>query len=683
MTHVGYAALLLALAATAYSTLSSALGARTHQPRRIKRAEMALFLAALCAVLATAILLYLLLSRNFQVRYVYAHTNSYQPTLYVISALWAGQEGSLLLWSLLLSVVSVAVLLQKRSWPADLWPYMLAALAIVQSFFALLLVAVQNPFATYATRPLEGAGILPVLENPGMVIHPPILFLGYAIYSVPFAFGIARLIAGHTRDRSSSAPRPMALRLIREWSVLAWLFLGAGILVGAWWAYVELGWGGYWSWDAVENASLLPWLIGTAYIHSLMAQERRGIFKRWSIVLAISAFSLCIFSTLVTRGGIIVSDLHGFSQSTQPIAYYLLGFIAAIMAASAILFYRQRDKSENEPHTSGEQTEHLLSRESSLLLSNLIFVGLAMAILVGIVFPNLAQGLWGRQVYLGSTFYNRVFTPLALAIVLLIGICSLLGWKKSSGQKLLQITRYPVIGAVAAGVMLFVLGIRQPLALLAFGLIALAAASIVSQFIRYTIKRSRLRNESTWRAVAGLFRSGRRRYGGQLVHLSILMIAVGITGSSLYKTEYLVTLARGDVVAVQGYTLRYENLALWNEVGKQRYAASLGVYRGQSRIGTLKPEKIFHVSVQEYTTEVSIRTTGLEDLYVALDWLEENGSASFRIYVYPLVVWLWIGGGLLLFGTLVAIWPDPTQPGGARSPCAVRWRASPRAGEEP
>jgi len=645
MTDVGYAALSLALLTAAYCALASAWGARSRRPQWIESAENGLVATAGLVALATAILLYLLLSQDFQVQYVYAHTSSYQSTLYVISALWAGQEGSLLLWSLLLSAITVAVILQKRQWPAALWPYMLTSLAIIHSFFALMLVTVQNPFTVYPTRPLEGAGILPVLENPGMVVHPPILFLGYAVYSVPFAFTMATLITGRVE--------PSWLRGIRRWNIAAWLFLGLGILVGAWWAYVELGWGGYWSWDPVESASLVPWLTGTAYLHSLMAQERRGMFKRWNALLAIATFLLCILATLVTRGGIIISDLHGFSRTIQPVAYYLLGFIGAVTAASGVLFYLQRHKLNDE-----QQLGQLLSRESGLLLSNLLLVGLGAAIFMGIAFPNIAQMLWGIRVYLGSPFYNRVFAPLALVIVFLIGVCPLLSWRKSSPQKLLRHIRYPAILAVAVGSILFVLGVRQPFALLASMLIMLAAASIVSELIRCTIRRSRLRSESALRALTGLFSSNRRRYGGLLVHLAILLIAIGITGSSLYKTERVVALAQGDVAIVQDYILKYEDLAVLNEVGKQRYVATMGVYRGQSRIGTLRPEKDFYWNIQDYVTEVSIRTTLKEDLYIALDWPEEEGLATFRINVYPLLVWLWIGGGLLLLGTLIAIWPS-------------------------
>lgn len=645
----GYVALCLAVILAIGSALAAVLGGRQSRPSWIRSSEGGLLAIAGLLLLATAILLYLLLTRNFQVQYVYAHTSTYQATPYVFSALWAGQEGSLLLWALLLSAVTVVLILQKHRCPATLWPYTLAVLAIVEGFFALLLVTVQNPFILYAVRPTEGAGITPLLENPAMVIHPPILFLGYATFAIPFAVTLASLMAGQVMEAGW-------LRWIRRWTLTAWLFLGLGIAIGAWWAYVELGWGGYWSWDPVENASLVPWLTATAYLHSLMAQERQGILKRWNSALAIATFTLCIFGTLVTRGGIVISDLHGFAQNIQPIAYYLIGFIVAVIIASAVLFYLRRQQLQDS-----EEPDQLLSRESSLLITNLLLVGLGAAILIGMLFPNIAQALGGTRVYLGIDFYNRVFAPLALVIVAIIGVCPLLGWRQSAGSKLLQRVQYPAAVAAAVIILLLVLGIRQPFALLAFALIAFSAATILGDWVRQAISRSRRQGENWLRTTVGLWQRNRRRYGGRLVHLAILLIAIGITGSSLYKTETLVALAPGDTHAIHGYTLEYRGTQVVDEVSRRRFVASVDVYRGSLRVGTLHPEKNLHWNIEQYVTEVAVRTTLAEDLYVALDWPEENGRATFRMNVYPLVVWLWIGAGLLLLGTLIALWPATTE----------------------
>lgn len=641
---VGYAALCIALVLALVSALATALGARLGRPSWVRGGEKALLAVAGFLFLASAILLHLLLSRNFQVQYVYAHTSTYQATPYVFAALWAGQEGSLLLWALLLSTVSIVLILQKRQCPAALWPYTLTTLAFVEGFFALLLVTVQNPFTLWPMRPPEGAGITPLLENPAMVIHPPVLFLGYATFAVPFAITLASLIVGQME--------PSWLRCIRRWALMAWLFLGMGIAIGAWWAYVELGWGGYWSWDPVENASLIPWLTGTAYLHSAMAQERQNIFKRWNSALAIGTFSLCIFGTLVTRGGIIISDLHGFAQQIQPVAYFLIGFILVVIVTSGILFYLRRQQLEDSAGP-----DQLLSRESGLLITNLLFVGLAAAIMLGMLFPNIAQAFGGTQIYLGSEFYGRVFAPLALVIVLLVGVCPLLGWRQSTPSKLRQRLQFPALAAIALMLLLLMLQIRQPVALLSFGLIALAASALCMDWARQVAARSRRRAESVLTAVAGLYRHNRRQFGGRLVHLAILLIAIGIVGSSLYKEETTVVLAQGEAVAIQNYTVQYEGSQIVDEPGRRRFVATVGVYNGPTRVGTLRPEKNMHWNIEQYVTEVALRTTLAEDLYVALDWPEQDGRATFRINLYPLVIWLWIGAGLLLLGTLIALWP--------------------------
>lgn len=650
MAHIGHLFLWFTLFASLYSVLTSAWGVAKNEPKWVERAKNGLLTVTGLVLLTTTVLLYLLLSRDFQVRYVHAHTSSYQPTLYVFSALWAGQEGSFLLWALLYSIVTALVIRQRHYLSPKIWPHMLSVFAIIHFFFALLLVSVQNPFLLYPVRPAEGAGILPVLENPGMVLHPPILFLGYAIYSVPFAFTMASLIAGEVPNTS--------LDWLRRWSLMAWLFLGLGILIGAWWAYVELGWGGYWAWDPVESASLIPWLTGTAYLHSLLAQKRYVIFRRWTAALAIATFLLCFFGTLVTRGGIIISELHGFAASVQPVAYYLIGFILAVVALSGILFSLRRDLMRDELEIEG------LSRASSLLITNLLLVGFGAGILVGILFPHISRMVWGIRIHLDSSFYNRVFAPLACGIILLLGICPLLGWRETSPQKLLKRLRMPIAGSLVLGILLFVLGIRHPYALFSSILIAFAALTIFSEFARMVATCSRWGTGSLLAAIGHTLASNRRRYGALLVHLSILLIAVGITGSSIYKTETLVSLAKGETTAIQDYTLRYEGMEVIPEVRRQRHIARLAVYRGSSFLGILRPEKNLYQNIGGYLTEVAIRTTLMDDLYVALDWPEQEGRATFRISVYPLVIWLWIGGGLLLLGTLIAIWPEETNQSG-------------------
>jgi len=641
MTIVGYGALALALAISIYAAIAYILGARRGSPKLAESAQKGVTATAVLVTLASAILLYLLLTRDFQVEYVYRYVSTYLPTIYTLAAFWAGQEGSLLLWLWLLTIFSALIARREEGWSQGFKPYALAVLALCQAFFALLLVFASNPFVTSPTRPVEGFGMNPLLENFWMIIHPPVVFIGYAAYTVPFAFAIAALVTGKLGKEW--------IRGIRRWNLFSWLFLGLGIILGAWWAYLELGWGGYWGWDPVENASLIPWLVGTAFLHSATMQERRGIFKVWNIALAVMTFVLCIFATFVTRSGIIQS-VHAFGESV--IGYYFLAFLVAVLAVSfGLAFYRRRELA------SEREMKSLLSREAGFLLNNLLFVGLALAVFIGTVFPAVSEIVRGVQVALGASFFERVFTPLALPLVLLIGICPLLGWRQTSSRRLLRRLLYPGIVALALAVVIFVLGTTEPFALLSFTVCAFVASSILWEFLRGTMARHRSTGEDYLLAFRRLITKNRRRYGGYLVHLSIVIITVGVIGSSLYQTEYQVVLAEGETVTVKGYTLEHEGLVVESTPGKHRFASLMSVYRGDRKIATLMPEKNFHWNVEQWVTEVAIRTSLKEDLYVILASMAEDGSATFQILINPLVVWLWIGGGLLLVGTTVAIWP--------------------------
>jgi len=642
MTSIGYVALALALAISIYTAVASILGVRRQSLKLAESARKGVVATAALVTLASAILIYLLLTHDFQVQYVYEHVSTYQPTIYTLSAFWAGQEGSLLLWLWLLTIFSVLIARREEGWSQELKPYALAVLAFCQAFFALLLILASNPFATYPTRPSEGFGLNPLLENFWMIIHPPVVFIGYAAYTVPFAFAIAALITGKLGKEW--------IRGIRRWNLFAWLFLGLGIIMGAWWSYLELGWGGYWGWDPVENSSLIPWLVGTAFLHSAMTQERRGMFKVWNIVLIVLTFVLCVFATFVTRSGIIQS-VHAFGLSV--VGYYFLVFLVIALALPfALIIYRHREL------TSEEKLGALLSRETGFLLNNLLFGGLALAVFIGTVFPTISEIMRGTQVALGASFFERVSAPLSLALVVLIGICPLLGWRQTSSGRLLRNLLYPGIVALVVGVVIFVMGVKEPFALLSFTVCAFVASSILWEFLRGTIARRRSIGEDYLLAFRRLMAKNRRRYGGYLVHLSMVIITMGVVGSSIYQTEYQVTLAEGETVTVKDYTLEHEGFWVENSPAKHRFATPLGVYRGDRRIATLVPEKNFHWNVEQWVTEVAIRTSLKEDFYVILAGFAEDGSATFQILINPLVVWLWIGGGLLLLGTTVALWPE-------------------------
>ncbi len=659
MTDVGHTALLLALVFSVYTALVGPLAGSRRRDDLLASARHSAVATFALASLATAMLIVLLLSRDYQVRYVYQHVNASLQPIYALAALWAGQEGSLLLWLWLVALLGgvMAWRAQRAAWSRDLEPYALAVMGLMTGFLALLLAFVSRPFDLLPARALDGVGLNPLLENPGMIYHPPVLFLGYAAYTVPFAYAIAALMAKRL-DADW-------VRGVRRWALLAWGALGLGILLGAQWAYVELGWGGYWAWDPVENASLIPWLTGTALLHSLMIQERRGLFKVWNQSLIAGTFAFCLFATFITRSG-MVQSVHAFGGS--PIGYYFLALIALVLLGTLGLAVARRSLLQSHV-----EMEDALSREGAFLLTNLLFTGLAVAVLLGTVFPALTGLLMGAPLALGQAFFDRVSEPLALALIFLLGVCPLLGWRHAGN---LRSGLIAPAGAVVIGVGALVLGLNmhQPLALVAFGLIAWAGGTIAQEFVRGAAARRQVTGEAFWKAPLNLVIRNRRRYGGYLVHLAILLIALGVTGAGLYKVERQVTLRRGEGANVGPYQVRFEGLVSEIAQDKERHIATVGVYVGNTRIGTLRPEYNYYVNVRQFASEVAIRSTLREDLYVAVAAIAQDGSSvTFRVLINPLMAWLWIGGAVLLAGTVVAIWP--AAPGRLGAEAAV---AAPR-----
>jgi len=638
---VGHWALWIALAIALYGMIASILGARQRVPELVQSGRNAVIAVAALAVISSACLLYLLLTRNFQADYVYQHVSTYLPVPYVISAFYAGQEGSLLLWLLFLTVAGGIAVVRQRDWNEDLLPYVGAVVLGVAAFFLLLLATLSSPFKLLPVNPGQGIGLNPLLENPGMIYHPPTLFIGYAVYTIPFAYAIAALATGRVGSGW--------VRGIRLWSLFAWLFLGIGILLGAQWAYVELGWGGYWAWDPVENSSLIPWLVGTAFLHSVMMQERRGMFKRWNIALATLTFALCIFATFVTRSGLIES-VHAFQRS--PLGYYFLAFLFVVLAVTVALAIWRRKELESK-----REMESFLSREFSLLVTVLGLVGIGLAVLLGTLYPTIAEALGGQQLSVGPAFYSRVFTPLGAAVIIVIAICPLLAWGKSSPQRVLRAMLWPGVMALAFGIALVLAGIRPLYAVLGFALCVFVFTSVLVEFGRGWFARKRMTGESYPVAFLRLVNKNHRRYGGYLVHLATVILAAGVIGSSVYKTDTQISMRPGEAMQVQGYTLKYAEYTVQPTEAKQRFAVTLEVSKGNRSLGRMTAEKNFHWNVEQWVTEVAIRPGLVEDLYVILGGLDDNGLATLSVQTHPMVTWLWIGGGLLFVGTLWAMWP--------------------------
>ncbi len=647
MPAVGYWAIVVVAAVSAYTVVAAVWGARNRHPAFLESARNGVYVAGAAATVAAVLLVALLVTRDYSVKYVYEHVNSILPTPYALSALWAGQEGSLLLWLWLVALCSVILVLWKRMWREPFGPYVLAVMAFTQGFLSLILVLVSDPFEGMAAVPLDGQGMNPLLQNFWMVIHPPVVFVGYAAYTVPFALAVGGLVVGRL-DTSW-------LRTVRRWALFAWLFLGTGILMGAWWAYLELGWGGYWGWDPVENSSLIPWLVGTATLHSLMMQQRRNAFKTWNLWLVTLTFVLCVFATFVTRSGIIQS-VHAFGRSA--IGTYFAAFIALCLVALAMLVSLRRRSLRD-----GVEYRGLLARETSLLATNLLLLGAALVVLVGTLFPALVELFQGRQAALDTSFYERTVGPLAQLIIALIGVCPWLPWGGISWERLYRELLLPAIAAVVTAVVLVATGTRQVVAIVAFAVCAFVGVSLLLTFYRGIADRRQrtAAEEPVLLAFLRLLAQQRRRYGAHLVHLGIVLIAMGVTGSSVYQQEVQIALTPGEEIEVEGYTLAYGRFVPEELPGYQRFTAVVDVQRGDRYVTELRPKKDFHWNVEQWVTEVAIHANLKEDLYLILAGFEEDGLASFRVLINPLVTWLWIGGAMLLVGGTMAWWPTSQE----------------------
>jgi len=604
-----------------------------------------------CLVVASLALWKGLVSHDFNIEYVAAYTSRNLPPYYVFSAFWAGQKGSLLFWAVVLSIfASLAQLLTPRRY-ADLMPYVAGVTSAVVAFFISVMLFGSNPFERLAFTPADGRGLNPQLQNVGMVIHPPMLYLGYISITIPFAFAIAALLSRRLDTGWIHA--------IRKWTLVSWLFLSIGITLGMWWAYVELGWGGYWAWDPVENASFLPWLTMTAFLHSVMIQEKRGMLKRWNLGLIVGTFLLSIFGTFITRSGVIAS-VHSFTQSN--VGYFFLAFLVVVAVLSFTLLYTRWPLLEAEV-----RLESMLSREAAFLFNNLLLVGIAFSVLWGTLFPILSEAVRGTKITVGPPFFNRVNVPLGLLLLGLTGIGPLIAWRKASPANL----RRQFIGPIASGsvtlVALLAAGVRDMYAVMAIALAGFVAGTITQEFYRGVRARRRMHGESVPVAFLRLIERNRRRYGGYIVHAGILIYFVAFAGMA-FKVEREATLKPGESVELRspfGHTYRFTHVGIsqYEALNRVVSAATVQVSIDGKPAGLLTSEKRQHVDsfkrpTFEPSTEVGIRSGLREDLYMvfagAVDGTEE---AVYRFNVNPLVWWVWFGGFVLAFGGIVTMWP--------------------------
>jgi len=652
MTVLGNLALWLALLVGVWGALAGFVGGRQSRPDLAHSARRAVF--AMCGALLVAVfaLEWALFQHDFNVEYVAAYTSRNLPIFYTWSALYAGQKGSLLFWATVLSVFgSLALVLTPRR-HRELLPTVAGVVALVASFFiSVMLFGHANPFQRLPYTPLDGSGLNPQLQNPGMVFHPPMLYLGYISITIPFAFAIAALLS-----KRLDADWLVA---IRKWTLLSWLFLSIGICLGMWWAYVELGWGGYWAWDPVENASLLPWLTMTAFLHSVMVQEKRGMLKKWNLGLIIGSWLLSIFGTFITRSGVI-SSVHSFTQSS--VGYFFLAFLIVAGVASFALYATRLPLL-----TAETQLESMVSREASFLFNNLLLIGIAFSVLWGTLFPILSELVQRTKVTVGPPFFNQVNIPLGLALLALTGIGPLIAWRRAS---LPNLRRQFAVPATTGGLTLLVLlvgGMRDLYALLAIALGGFVAATIAQEFARGTRARHRQYAEVYPLAFARLLGRNRRRYGGYIVHTGIVILFVAFAGMA-FKTETEATLRPGESASLRSpyghtYTFTHLGISQYDALNRQITAATVEVRRNGKPIGFLTPEKRQHVDglgrpTFQPSTEPSIMSMLREDIYTVLGGTV-NGTeqAVFRFTINPLVWWVWYGGLIVALGGLIVMWP--------------------------
>ncbi|SJZ70397.1 heme lyase CcmF/NrfE family subunit [Selenihalanaerobacter shriftii] len=647
MPEVGSVALLMSLLFTIYSIIAYIVGLIKKNKKLLKSAQNGVFTNAILTTVASISLLYALITSDFSIKYVAHYTNQALPLFYKISAFWAGNSGSLLLWFWVLSIYAAIIALSKKPEGAKMRPYASLIIMIIGLFFAALLNFEANPFTELGFVPQDGQGLNPMLQNVGMVIHPVTLYLGYVGFTVPFAFAMAALFL-----KKSGATW---IKLTRKWTLISWLFLSIGIISGGQWAYVELGWGGYWAWDPVENASLLPWLTSTAFLHSVMIQERKGMLKVWNVLLIIITFVLTLFGTFLTRSGVL-SSVHAFGESK--VGLYFLIFMGVVLAGALNLFAINRKTLESE-----NEFESILSKESSFLFNNLLLVGAAFATFWGTIYPIISEAIRGVKVTVGPPFYNQVNVPIGILLVILTGICPLIAWRKSSFKNLKKNFMIPFVLSLISALGFYVIfNIRSLYPLLATTSCFFVLITIFLEFYRGVKARMKMTDEGVMTSLVRLISRNRRRYGGYIVHLAVIIMVIGITGSSAYQKEMEVTVNKGEVIEYHDYNITYNGLKINEDPNKTTVYADLDVRRNGKSYTTLRPAKQYFKTSEEPVTEVDFKSSIKEDLYLILaGWTDSGQKAIFKVIINPLIGWLFFGVNILIIGTLIAVWPDKRQ----------------------
>jgi len=664
VANFGYGALVITFLISLFGIGAAVYGARKNAPTWVDSARNAMLLTWPLVTISALCIIYLLVNGHYEVEYVSEVTSNSMPLYLRITALWGGQAGSLVFWTWLMSAFASAVTLRKWERDREFLPWVIVVALVTLAFFLILILFFENPFARLWSVPLgqpikamfppagaqlfvqsDGRGLNPLLRHPGMIIHPPMLYLGFVSFVIPYAFAIAALVTGRTDDRW--------IRITRRWTLVAWLFLSLGLLLGGRWAYDVLGWGGYWGWDPVEIAAFMPWLSGTAFLHSVMIQEKRGMLKHWNMVLIILTYALVIFGTFLTRSGVL-SSVHAFAQSAiGPLFFTFIGL--TFVASLALLLNRWNELKSDASMTS------MLSRESLFLLNNLLFIGILVVCFWGVIFPLISELVTGQKITVGPPFYKRATGPLFAGLLLLMGIAPLAAWRHSTAKTLGRAIWKPTLFSLAILAAIVAGGVRQPAALLGFWLVALVASVTLYEFWRGAMARHLKSGESLPLALWRLAGRNRRRYGGYVIHLGVILMALGIIGIEIFQTQTQGTISQGQRLTLGQYSISYDSLATFDTPdGRNVARAVVSVFKNNQYLGELHPRRDYYYESQQPMTIPGVRSTWEDDLYVLLvDWQPVSSTgATFKVYHNPLVNWLWLGGFVFILGTLVAAWPE-------------------------
>jgi cytochrome c-type biogenesis protein CcmF len=646
----GRPSLLAALAFAVIALIACAWGSSRRDPTIAAAGRRALGVCAAFVALAAISLVTALYAHDFSLGYVASYSSRSLSRPYTLSALWGGMEGSLLFWTLLLTVFSAIAIRKARMRNGIVVDRAASILAGIAVFFIALLVFPANPFTVLTDIPADGTGLNPLLQSPGMMIHPPLLYTGFVAFSIPFAFAMSALVERRLDEDWFT--------YTRRWTLFAWSALSIGIVLGGAWAYTELGWGGYWAWDPVENASFLPWLTATAYLHSVVIQEKRRMFKAWNVSLILLTYLLAVFGTFLTRSGIL-SSIHTFTEG--PIGKWFLPFLAAMLVGGLTLIALRADSLRSE-----NRFDSLLSRESAFLANNVLFLAAAFAVLWGTVYPIVAEVVSGVRLSVGPPFFNSVFIPIGLAILALTGIGPLIAWRRMDPRALARMIAGPLTVAGVLTIGLGISGVRSLGALIAFGACAFTLLAVAGEFVRGSRIYRRREGASWGRALRRTIARNRRRYGGYIVHLGVVLIVVGFAGSA-FRVERNAHLSKGESMKVGSYELTYESLQTGSTPEKDIAQATLRVHKGNSDLGTLAPQRNLHTAQGQFQSEVAIRTTPIEDLYVVVTAFDPDGDASIHAFVNPLTWWIWAGAVVMAIGMSVLLTGPIAQPAVATS----------------